>query len=144
MLGRGDTRLIPGEQTAAEVYARVLEGGFKPPVVCPNEPALFAELVKNRLGVELFPDFARGVGVALTGWGYSNHWGTPLGPGTLVLLAERGEARIIVIMDRLKSDRTVKPPKAGARMFRKVAGDLVLYEVTPLDEPIVLPMLDAR
>jgi hypothetical protein len=144
MLGRGDKRLIPGEQTAAEVYAAVLKGGFKPPVVCPNEPALFAELVKNRLGVDLFPDFARGVGVALTGWGYSNHWGTPLGPGTLVLLAERGEAKIIVIMDRLKSDRMVAPPKAGARMFRKVAGDLVLYEITPLDEPIVLPMLDAR
>jgi hypothetical protein len=126
------------------VYAAVLSGGFKPPVVCPNDPALFAELVKNRLGVELFPDFAKGVGVALTGWGYSNHWGTPLGPGTLVLLAEKGETKIIVLMDRVKNDRVIEAPKDGARMFRKVAGDLVLYEITPLDEPMVLPMLDAR
>jgi hypothetical protein len=29
-------------------------------------------------------------------------------------------------------------------MFRKVTGDLVLYEISPLEQPILLPALDSR
>lgn len=133
-----------GPRSPGQVYAAVLKGGFVPPVVCPNDPELFAQLVQNRLGVKLVPTLAADSGITLTGWGYSNHWGTPLGPGTLVLLAERGPDKIIVIMDRLRNDKPLADPKKGVSMFRKVAGDLVLYEITPLDHPILLPTLESR
>ena len=67
-----------------------------------------------------------------------------MGPGTLVLLAERDDAKVIVIMDRLRNDKVLTSPKEGLSMFRKVAGDLVLYEISPLDHPILLPSLESR
>ncbi len=133
-----------GPRSPGQVYAAVIKSGFVPPVVCPNDPELFAQLVQSRLGVRLVPTLAADSGIALTGWGYSNHWGTPLGPGTLVLLAERGPDKIIVIMDRLRNDKPLAEPQNGVSMFRKVAGDLVLYEITPLDHPILLPTLESR
>lgn len=131
-------------RSPGEVYAAVLKGGFVPPVVCPNDPDLFAQLVESRLGTKLVPTLASNSGIALTGWGYSNHWGTPLGPGTLVLLATRGDTKVIVIMDKVRNDRALASPVAGLHMHRKVTGDLVLYEISPLEQPILLPSLDSR
>jgi hypothetical protein len=133
-----------GPRAPGEVYAAVVDGGFVPPVVCPNDPDLFAQLVESRLGTKLVPSLAANSGIALTGWGYSNHWGTPLGPGTLVLLATQGETKLIVIMDKVRNDKPLAEPGKGLHMFRKVTGDLVLYEISPLEQPILLPALDSR
>ena len=135
---------LSGIRTPDQVYSTIMKRGFKPAIVCPNDPAEFARLVKGRLGVALTPALAADSGIALTGWGYQSDWGTPMGPGTMMLLATKGDARIVVFIDRLKNDRTLPEPGGGRRLFRKTTGDLVLYEISPLNEPIVLPALEAR
>lgn len=131
-------------KTPEQVYAKVLDGGFKPAVVCPNDPKEFSDLVEARLGSGLIPTLASGSGIALTGWGYANHWGTPLGPTTLVLLAERGPDKVVVFIDRLKNDRTLAEPKGSRHLYRKVTGNFVLYEISELPAPIVIPALDSN
>jgi hypothetical protein len=133
-----------GPKTPEQVYATILKGGFKPPIVCPNDPVEFARLVKGKLGVALTPSLPAGSGVTLAGWGYGNSWGSPMSEGTMILLATRGDAKVVVFIDRKRNDRTLRDPGGGKHLFRKEAGDLVLYEISPLDEPIILPALEAR
>lgn len=135
---------LSGIRTPDQVYATIIKRGFKPAIVCPNDPAEFARLVKGRLGVALTPSLAADSGIALTGWGYQSDWGTPIGPGTMMLLATKGDAKIVVFIDRLKNDRTLPKPGGGKHLFEKRTGDLVLYEISPLNEPMVLPALEAR
>lgn len=135
---------LSGVRTPDQVYATIVRRGFKPAIVCPNDPAEFARLVKGRLGVALTPMLAADSGIALTGWGYQSDWGTPLGPGTMMLLAKKGDAKIVVFIDRVKNDRTMPEPGGGKHLYRKTTGELVLYEISPLNEPIVLPALEAR
>ena len=100
--------------------------------------------MKGRLGVPLTPSLPADSGIALTGWGYGNNWGTPLGDATMILLATRVDTKVVVFIDRRKNDRTLREPGGGKHLFRKETGDLVLYEISPLNEPIVLPALEAR
>ena len=43
--------------------------------------------------------------------------------------------------DRVVSTRA-KNPTAGVRLFQHSVGDLVIYEVTPLDDPRVMHLLE--
>jgi hypothetical protein len=48
---------------------------------------------------------------------------------------------VVLYIDRIANDANLPDPGPGLRMFRKPVGNLVLYEVTPLDRPQVLPHL---
>jgi|GEM_PF-6281965 len=132
-----------GPESPQAIYSRVISQGFKPKVLCPNDPDSFARLVKNRLGTEVVPGGLSSA-IALTGWSYKEDIGTPISPGTIVLLATKGDAKILVFMDRLNSDRKLEDPAPPLRLFRQVSGPLVLYELTPLGEPSILPGLTTR
>lgn len=139
----GPGSIPQGPESPQAIYARVVSQGFKPKVLCPNDPDSFARLVKNRLGTEVVPAGLSSA-IALTGWSYKEDIGTPISPGTIVLLATNGDAKILVFMDRAKSDRTLESPALPLRLFRQESGPLVFYELTPLPEPSILPSLTTR
>jgi len=124
------------------LYAILETRGWTPEEVC-TTPQEFAALVKSRLGKALVP--ATQPGVTLLGWGYSNDYdGSPLSPSTIVLLAEVEGSRVMVLMDRAGNDRTLSVrPERGLHLHlhRREVGGLVTYEVSPLPEPRVIPLL---
>jgi hypothetical protein len=136
ILTREHVPLIPPER----VYARLVEGGFKPEFVCTTDEA-FAKAVRDQLGQALV---ARAAGsVALLGWAYGNQYeGRLIGFRTLVLMTRVEGEPVVVLMDRVGEDRSLGVSAgSGLRIFRRRIGDLVCYEVTPREKPAVLDLL---
>lgn len=125
---------------ADSLYNVLVLKGWKPEVVCTTDEA-FARFVDLKLGEAVIAVPASGV--AILGWGYSSGYeGTPISPDTVMLLATVDDQRVLVLMDREKVDRTVKVKKeTGLNVFRREVGSLVTYEVTPLAEARVIPLL---
>ncbi len=62
------------------------------------------------------------------------------GTGLQLRIVSTG-ARVFVCMDLLSRDpRPLLPEDSGLQLFRRVLGDYVMYEVTPLSEPHVLEL----
>jgi hypothetical protein len=62
-----------------------------------------------------------------------------------VLLARVDGKEVIVVVDRKAREKSPLPPaRSGLRSFREEYGNLVLYEVTPLDHPTILPLLSTQ
>ncbi|MEO1495977.1 MAG: hypothetical protein AAFV43_02380 [Planctomycetota bacterium] len=113
-----------------EVYTQCVAEGFEPYWVCDDE-RLFAATFERRQGVPLalaeLPEDRRMLGLAyLAG----------LSRDSTSLLGMVEGQRVLVLIDR--ADRAWEPDtdaQAGLNVFRWLAGGLVFYEVTPLDEP---------
>jgi hypothetical protein len=135
---------------ADTLYAMLQRRGWQPEQVCTTERE-FAELVQSRLGQQLFPTATPGI--ALVGWGYSKDYdGSPISPKTVVLLTKVDDREVMVLIDQKSRDREVvlgptspasaTGPRTGPlHVYRRVVGDLVLYEISPLDSARVLPTL---
>ncbi len=136
ILTRERVPVVPPEQ----VYARLVEGGFKPEFVCTTDEE-FAKAVRERLGQALVARAADNL--ALIGWAYNRQYeGRLISFQTLVLMVRVDEVPVLVLMDRAREDRSVSVPKeSGLRVFRRRIGDLVCYEVTPREKPGVLDLL---
>lgn len=122
----------------AALYARMQATGFTPEFVCKDD-AEFAGAVSKRLGSGLL--VAQAPGLNVLGWAYGQDYsGRIVGPDTLVLMTRLDEKHnVLVLMDKLSSDRRLCIPKdTGLHLFRREVGKLVLYEITPLNEPRVL------
>jgi len=132
-----------------EVYARLVSAGFEPAVVCDSNEQFIDWMVDNHDQRMLIP--VETPGVDLIGWDYRR----VLTARTSVLLtrvsaggragergakppAERQEV-IVLVEDRAEARRLFAPQGSGLNVFRKTLGDVVLYEVTPLSEPRLLP-----
>lgn len=139
----GPPPIADGPESPQTIYNRVLAQGFKPQVLCPNDPDSFAKLVKNRLGTEVVPSGLAST-IALTGWSYRERVGTPLSPGAIVLLATQGDAKILVFMEKASQDRPLEEPKPPMKLFRRESGPLVFYELTPLDHDVIIKNLSTR
>lgn len=126
------------------VYDRAIADGFIPPIPCPNDPESFAVLVQRRLGTKLYPKVPPDLGLAMTGWGYGNSWGTPLNDQTLVLLATRGSDKIVVFIDKIENDRWLRSPGGGRYLHRRTTGNYVLYEISTVSEPLIIQRLDVQ
>lgn len=122
------------------MYDRLVRTGWVPAVVCRTEPE-FAALVKEKLGTALVATATPGIEVL--GWGYQDDYdGSPISPGTMMLLTRVEGVDVLVLMDKTSRDRRLKPPTGSSlKIFRREIGPLVTYEVTPLDQPKVLPTL---
>lgn len=122
------------------LYAVLQNKGWQPEVVCTTN-AQFAALVEKRLGAALIASPA--AGVSLIGWGYGESYnGSPLSPKTVMLLTDVDQKHVLVLMDRESNDRTISVrPERGLRLFRRTVDGFVLYEITPLDEPRVIPLI---
>jgi hypothetical protein len=111
------------------IYAERVETGFKPDWVCKDEKE-FADTFKKELGVPLA--FAPTPQVAMVGLAYTSS----LSSQTVAFLAHVDGREVIVFVDTLKHDSHPKlPADSKLHVFRSELGSLVLYEITPLDEP---------
>jgi hypothetical protein len=119
------------------LYTTVVNAGFKPEWVCKND-AEFAEAVRYRLGQPLL--VTKGVpGLEVLGWAYPNKFGaTPLSDQTMILLSTVDGQRDVVFVDRAGADKPLAVKSGKLNLFRRQIGDLVLYEVTPNDRPVVI------
>jgi hypothetical protein len=124
-----------------QVYAKLV-ADWKPEEVC-TEPPAFAAAVQKRLGSPLVLDSTPDV--QPLGWTYTGRFrGSIVGPKTMILLTDVGQAKVLVLMDQLSSDRTVEQDPSGKlSVFRREVDGLVLYEVSPLDKPRVIDHLHA-
>lgn len=136
ILTRERVPLIPPDL----VYARLIDGGFKPEFVCTTDEA-FAKAVRDQFGQALVARAADGL--ALLGWAYGNQYeGRVIGFRSLVLLTRVDGDPVVVLMDRVSEDRSLGvPADSGLRLFRKRIGNLVCYEITPREKPVVLDRL---
>jgi hypothetical protein len=123
--------------TPAQAYRSLIANGFKPEEVC--TPSQVAEWTGYHLGTQLvvamLPDK-----VELLGWSYGNSLpGTVIGRTSAVLLARVEGRETVVLMDDLERDRDL--PDAGEKglhLFRAELGNVVMYEITPFDQPNVI------
>jgi hypothetical protein len=68
------------------------------------------------------------------GWRYSED---VLSPDESVLLATKGSDKIVVVADEATHDRNLRE-SGGLHVYRRELGNLVLYEISPLEQPEVI------
>ena len=120
---------------ADDLYGREKSAGFVPDWKCEDD-AQFAAVTNDRFGQPLLvkPDPR----IEVAGWTYR---GPVLSDNTAVLLAKVDGRDVMVAVDDKKNDRRLRvKPQTGLHVFSKRIGRLVLYEITPRDEPGVLPL----
>ena len=118
-----------------EVYASIVNAGFVPREVCTTE-AQFIEWMERKFDQALVvpPDAE---GIELVGWDYRRI----MTPRTGVLLARVDGQEVLVLVElRDKAVRLGDQSEQELRVFRRNIGRVSLYEVTPLDEPRILPL----
>jgi hypothetical protein len=65
-----------------------------------------------------------------------------LSPTSTCVLSKVDGRMVVVVVDRIERDRVTPPsPGSGLNRFRGTVGALVLYEITPLDEPRLIDHL---
>lgn len=124
-------------------YRKQLAAGFRPSEVCTTD-AEFVEWTTRSLGRGLKP-LHKGTseGTAepqLAGWSRS----TTFSAYTGLLLASVDGKPVMVVMDQAPPDRMVPEEDAvgSPRLFRRKVGGVWLIEVTPLDRPRVITMIE--
>lgn len=121
------------ELALAEIYGNCVDAGFQPKWVCEDDVE-FAQTFQKRQGRPLLlkPD-SRDVMVGLS-------YLEGITPETTTMLARVDGEPVLVFVERLDRDRQPEEPSrwSGLRLFRRELEDLVMYEVTPLDEPRVM------
>ena len=126
-----------GPSPLGPLYRAQLAAGFIPEKVCTTSEQ-FAEWVHTYYGQSLYPP-EKHDGVEFVGWNYAKAVGQHSG----VLLARVRGKEVVVVCDRALLDK--KPFKnagdPGLHSFRAQMGSVVLYEVTPYNEPAILPIL---
>ncbi len=77
--------------------------------------------------------------IELLGWAYDAGYRTRvLGNESLILMARSDGHEVIVLMDKLASDRPLPAPTApGVHLHRRVVGQMVVYEVSRSATPLV-------
>lgn len=190
------TREGPKTVPPSQVYQKLVDHGFVPEFVCTTQPE-FIKTVRERFGTGLGLR-EEPAGLEILGWAYGDAYeGRVVGDKTLILMARINTRPTLVLIDRLRDDRTIEdpaalmgnwtggdikalsqpgsPPADGTTsdpakpmgnwvggdiqavslpdtprtdgkltIFRKQAGALVLYEVTPFDRPGLLGLLEVK
>ncbi len=114
------------------VYRDLVSEGFEPLWVCKDDQE-FADSFRSTyhqglLLTEMPP------GTTTLGLSYCNS----LTARTTCLLARAGGEPVVVFVDRIERDQPQSAPE-GLHLHRRRIGRLVLYELSPLEEPAVLP-----
>jgi hypothetical protein len=122
-------------ETMGAFYDRKVAEGFTPEWKCEDDQE-FIRSFRHQLFQPLLL-MTPPPGHSMGGLGYANI----LSPHSMYMLAHVGDERVVVFVDRLDADRNL-PPLDDPRLkrFRREVGELVLYEVTPLDEPRFLQL----
>lgn len=122
------------------VYQRKVKTGFNPDWVCETDDQ-FTDTIRSRWGESLL--IRNTDSVKVVGWSY---YEPVLSSDTLILLTKVDDTEVIVVMDHKKHDRTVSMKGCGGKLqqFREEFGNVVMYEITPLAEPRVLPLVERK
>lgn len=128
---------------AEAVYAAYVQGGWKPAWKCENDQQS-ADAVSTMLGL---PGAAVIVplatpGIEVLGWIPTDDYrlGTPISQRTLSLLTRVDGKNVLLLVDLKERDKPVTvTPASGLKVFRREVKGVVIYEVSPLDAPKVLP-----
>jgi hypothetical protein len=121
----------------ATIYETQLAAGFRPKWVCDDDRE-FASTFLTRQGQGLLlgamPKDSKMVGLTYCG-GISRY--------TTTMLARVGDAPVMVFVDRISADThpRLPPGERKLHLFRKELASLVLYELTPLEQPRVMDYL---
>jgi hypothetical protein len=120
-----------------EVYRETVDHGFEPYYICEDDER-FRSTFYHRHGQALrLADLP--AGRQMVGLSYlpaiSRH--------STAMLAKVDQQPVIVFVDKLSRDRPIETPPetSGLRMFRRELSGLVLYEITPFDEPRMISFL---
>lgn len=118
--------------TLDQVYNAQVASGFTPYWTCDNDTQ-FADTFKTRLGQSLLIHAPADTKT----WGLA--YASSITPKTVLLLAEVNKNKVIVFIDRLDVDPGQNlSPQSGLNVFVRVVGHLVLYEVSPMKQAILL------
>jgi hypothetical protein len=133
----GTDRVVFKERPLAEVYDETVAFGFEPYYVCDEEErfrATFYHRHGQALKLGKLPPGRQMVGLSYLP-SISRH--------TTAMLARVDDREVMVFVDKRARDRPIEPPPSasGLRLFRRELNDLVMYEITPFDEPLVMSFL---
>lgn len=120
----------------AAVYRAATEKGFEPAWVC-DDDAEMLEFTRQRFRRGLL--FTPTPDVEVVGWGYA---AGALSETSATVLARYRDSRVVLLVDRSRHDRALEEPSVSdpsLRMFKRTVGRFVLYEITPLSRPVLLP-----
>jgi hypothetical protein len=133
---------FPGPIAAGAAFAAISREGFKPEFVCKTDEE-FVRLIRERFADDLS---LRGTPeIELVGWSYAAE-GRPIRtPYTLAMLCRvKGQEVLVLIEGYNKEDREIKDAGPGRRAFSRRFGSLIVFELTPWDQPIVLDQLHSK
>lgn len=120
-----------------KLYADEKAVGFAPKEVC-TTPEAFAEWTRQYVGQPIYPA-AHHEGIEFVGWTYAPG---VISGSTPVLLAKVDGNDVLVAMDRrVREKHELGTPCLPLHSFRAEVGSAVVYEVTPLDRPRIIPIL---
>jgi hypothetical protein len=120
-----------GSMPVGQTYHNVVAAGFKPEWVCENDEQ-FHQYTKDRFGAPW--RFDADPSIKLVGWRYSQK---VLSPDESVLLATKDNQKIVVVVDQASNDHRLRASE-GVHLYRRTMGNLVLYELSPLEKPEVI------
>jgi hypothetical protein len=140
LFGRGHaTRVYPIAYTSpAALYQSTVAAGFKPEEVCTTDDQ-FKNWVQTKYGEPLVPA-SHPDGIQYVGWSYAK--ATSLYTG--VLLAKVDNQPVLVLLDTTASQQHTPQAKdmpRGLHLYPATIGSLTLYEISPLPEPRITPIL---
>ncbi len=117
-----------------DLYQRLESESFKPEWACANDEEFFAYTLDKFNKPFLVRETP---GLTLTGWTSSQVFSRYTG----VLMAKGADgADIVMIIDQARFDRQLPELESlGLHLFRREVAGLVLYEITPAAEPVILP-----
>jgi hypothetical protein len=121
----------------AEIYEEQVAKGFKPIWVCEDDREFASTFEKRQGQAMLLADMPEGTKMeGLTYCGGISRY-------TTTMLARVDGKPVMILVDRASADTHPSPPPAGSglHLFRKELGSLVIYELTPLDQPAVMDYL---
>ena len=117
-----------------QVYQDDLAAGFEPLWVCETDHE-FARTFAQRLGQPLL--MAQGpASIQALGLSYAN----AISGGTTYLLAKVDGESVLVFVDRVDRDPGQAVTSGKLHLHRRELGELVLYELSPFDQPRVFDL----
>lgn len=132
--GPDGTYPVGPHRTMAEAYRHTVEEGFTSKWVCRDDRE-FALVFLDQFGDMLSMNFPLPTGVEALGLKYFD----AISPRTISMLARVEGEPVMVFVDRLERDHdTVRDVPPGLTLHRRELGALVLYEITPHEEPTVI------
>jgi hypothetical protein len=118
-----------------DLYREQVAAGFKPEWVC-NDQQEFASYFAGRFGQPLMIHDAT-AGAAMLGLSYTGG----VTQASMGMLGTADGKDVLIVVDRADNDGQMKMSHPdGLKLFRRKIGSLMLYEVTPLDQPRLLEM----